>query len=186
MVTAVAVLFAGKLSGTDVVTLAVLLIAPGAAADCGTVNVATIVRVVPAGIVPSAHGNGVTQSPVFDTKVSPAGVGSSTTTAVASEGPALVTTIVYMTVPPGATVRRPVLTMDMSAIDGNHPEAHRRRIVSGVGIDGLARDSLEPVQQRAQLRGGHGEIERRHAALEQIADGPDAGLQIERPLTGNG
>ena len=50
-----------------------------------------IVRVAPAGTVPSAHGKAVTQSPVFDTNVSPAGVTSATATPAASEGPAFVT-----------------------------------------------------------------------------------------------
>ena len=48
----------------------------------------------PAGTVPSAHGNAVTQSPVLDTKVSPAGVTSVTTTVSAVDGPAFVTVIV--------------------------------------------------------------------------------------------
>ena len=48
----------------------------------------------PAGTVPSAHGKAVRQSPVFDTKVSPAGVASVTTTLAASDGPAFVTVIV--------------------------------------------------------------------------------------------
>ena len=53
-----------------------------------------IVRVAPDGSRPSAHGNAVTQSPVFDVQVSPAGVGSSTTTSRASDAPAFVTVIV--------------------------------------------------------------------------------------------
>ena len=52
------------------------------------------VRVAPDGSRPSAHGNGVTQSPVFDVQVSPAGAGSLTTTSRASDAPAFVTVIV--------------------------------------------------------------------------------------------
>ena len=48
----------------------------------------------PAGTVPSAHGKAVVQSPAFDTKVSPAGVTSVTTTPSAFDGPAFVTAIV--------------------------------------------------------------------------------------------
>ena len=44
--------------------------------------------------MPSAHGNGVAQSPVFPTNVNPLGVGSDTVTAAASLGPLLPTTIV--------------------------------------------------------------------------------------------
>ena len=48
----------------------------------------------PAGTVPSAHGKAVMQSPVLDTKVSPAGVTSATTTFAALDGPVFVTVIV--------------------------------------------------------------------------------------------
>ena len=57
-------------------------------------KVAVIVRVAPAGTTPSVHGKAVVQAPVFDTQVSPAGVGSRTTTPAASDGPVLVTVIV--------------------------------------------------------------------------------------------
>ena len=48
----------------------------------------------PAGTVPSAHGKGVVQAPVFDTKFSPAGVASETSTFAALDGPVFVTVIV--------------------------------------------------------------------------------------------
>jgi len=57
----------------------------------GTVNVDAIVREVPTAIVPSAHGNAVTQSPLFETNVNPGGAGSASTTETASDGPALLT-----------------------------------------------------------------------------------------------
>ncbi len=52
---------------------------------------AVIVRVAPAVTVPTAQGNAVLQAPLFEMKVSPAGVGSATETAAASLGPLLVT-----------------------------------------------------------------------------------------------
>ncbi len=48
--------------------------------------------------MPSAHGKTVTQLPALDRNVSPAGVGSATETAAASDGPELVTVIVKATV----------------------------------------------------------------------------------------
>ena len=48
----------------------------------------------PAGTVPNVHGKAVTQSSAFDTKVSPAGVASATTTLSAADGPVFVTVIV--------------------------------------------------------------------------------------------
>ena len=80
-------------SATVVVTLAVLRI-EAAPYAVGTRNVETIVRVCPAGTVPSAHGNAVVQSPVLPTNVRPAGVGSDTVTPGASLGPWLRTRIV--------------------------------------------------------------------------------------------
>ena len=50
-----------------------------------------MVRVVPGAIVPRSQGKAVVQSPLVDTNVNPAGVGSSTVTPVATEGPALAT-----------------------------------------------------------------------------------------------
>ena len=85
-VVALALLLATSASVTVVVTVAVLMI-EAAAYPVGTWNVATIVRVCPAGIVPSAHGNAVVQSPVFPTNVNPLGVGSDTVTPGASLGP---------------------------------------------------------------------------------------------------
>jgi len=72
-------------------TVAVFWIGSGVVYDDGTEYVVVIVRDSPAGIVPSAHGYADTQSPVFDTKPSPAGVGSATDTAEASELPLFVT-----------------------------------------------------------------------------------------------
>ena len=48
----------------------------------------------PAAMVPRAQGNVVVQGPVFETKLSPAGVTSATSTLVASLGPVFVTVIV--------------------------------------------------------------------------------------------
>ena len=49
---------------------------------------------VPVDTVPSVHGKATRQSPAFDTKVSPAGVASVTTTPSAFDGPVFVTVIV--------------------------------------------------------------------------------------------
>ena len=78
-------------------------------------NTAVIVRVAPEATAPSAHGNAATQSPAFDTNVSPAGVTSATDTAAASDGPAFVTVIVYVTLFPATTVVVPVFVIDTSA-----------------------------------------------------------------------
>src|SRR4051794_31875010 len=60
----------------------------------GIENVALIVAICPAVIVPRLQGNAVVQAPVFETKVRPAGVGSLTTTLPADAGPLLTTVIV--------------------------------------------------------------------------------------------
>ena len=93
-VVSVAVLLPGTVSGVVEDTVAVLVTAPGAGKPEPTVIVVVMVRDWPDASVPSAHGNGVVQSPLFDTKVVPAGVASATETATASEGPLLVMTSV--------------------------------------------------------------------------------------------
>jgi hypothetical protein len=72
----------------------VFTIGSGVVYDSGTEKVLVIVRVAPAGTVPSEQGNAVAQAPLFETKVSPLGVGSATVTLVASELPLFVTRIV--------------------------------------------------------------------------------------------
>src|SRR5262245_29296562 len=91
---------------------AVLVTAPS---DTATVYDATIVREAPGAIAPTEHGNAVVQSPEVETNRSPAGVGSSTTTSAALEGPALETTIVYSTWSPGSAEAGPSLVIDRSA-----------------------------------------------------------------------
>ena len=59
--------------------------------------------------MPNAHGNGVTQSPLLLTKISPGGVGSDTVTSVASMVPVLVAAIEYVTLVPGVTLAGPDL-----------------------------------------------------------------------------
>ena len=83
---------AGSLTAED--TDAVLTTGPPPEYDAGTRYVDVIVRVAPAGTVRSEHGNAVVQSPVLPTKLTPAGVGSATTTDVASDGPLFVTVVV--------------------------------------------------------------------------------------------
>ncbi len=74
-----------------------------------------MVRVCPDGTVPSAHGNGVLQAPVVETKLRPVGVTSATETPAASEGPLLVTVIVYARVWPGVTDAGPFMERVISA-----------------------------------------------------------------------
>src|SRR5262245_62205318 len=94
-------LFAALVSTVRLATLTVLTIGTGPVNAAGTLNVAVMMRVAPAASVPSAHGNAVVQSPAFDTNVSPAGAGSSTTTAGAVDGPTFVTAIVEVSGVPG-------------------------------------------------------------------------------------
>ena len=56
-----------------------------------------MVTLEPAVIVPREQGNAVVHAPELDWNVVPAGVTSVTLTPVASDGPALDTTIVYTT-----------------------------------------------------------------------------------------
>lgn len=66
----------------------------GDVCDDGTVNVVWMVLVVPADRVPSAQGKAAAQSPEFDTKARPAGVGAATWTEDASDGPVFDTVVV--------------------------------------------------------------------------------------------
>src|ERR1051325_8154953 len=65
----------------------------------------------PAAGVPMAHGYGVVQAPLLETKARPVGVTSPTVTPVAGEGPAFMTLIVYVTVWPGAAEAVPLFAM---------------------------------------------------------------------------
>ena len=76
-----------------VVTVDVLEMGLGVVYPGGTAKVVAIWRLWPAGIVPSAQGNGVVHAPALLTNVNPAGVGSVTVTSVASSVPLLVTVI---------------------------------------------------------------------------------------------
>ena len=69
----------------------------------------------PGAIAPSTHGNAVVQAPPLESKVRPLGVGSSTMTLVALDGPVFVTTIVYTATFPGPRSCGPVLVTDTSA-----------------------------------------------------------------------
>ena len=60
----------------------------------GTLKVAVIVFVAPAASVPRSQGKALVQSPAFEAKTRPVGVGSLTRTFAAALGPALVTVIV--------------------------------------------------------------------------------------------
>ena len=93
-VVAVAVLLPD--AGSVVVALTVATFTTGLAPAYpeGTLNVAVITRLAPAGTVPRLHGKAVVQAPALDTNVRPAGVTSATDTPAASLGPPFVTVIV--------------------------------------------------------------------------------------------
>src|SRR5262245_53121796 len=74
-----------------------------------------IVRVAAGASVPRAQGKAVVQSPVFETKVRPGGVGSVTTTFVAVDGPWLVTWIVKVRFVPAVTPAGPLFNTARSA-----------------------------------------------------------------------
>ena len=75
-----------------------------------------ITRVAAGASVPSAQGNAVVQSPLFETNVSPAGVGSETTTSRASDGPLLTTVTVYESGAPATALAGPAFTTATSAL----------------------------------------------------------------------
>src|SRR5690349_18261689 len=112
---AIALLFGADGSGVPLVAVAAFTIGSAPEYPGGTLNVAMIVRTAPAGIAPSAHGNGVAQSPESEMGTRPAGVGSASDTPAASDGPALVTVIVKTTSLPATTVAGPLLATWMSA-----------------------------------------------------------------------
>src|SRR4051794_38285847 len=87
-VVAIAVLLPAAGSGVAALdTVAVLTIGSGVVYPGGTAKVAVMVSgAVPATIVPSEHGNPPPQAPLADTKVSPVGVTSVSTTLTASDG----------------------------------------------------------------------------------------------------
>jgi hypothetical protein len=66
----------------------------GVVYPAGTAKVDVIACEAPGSMVPRLQGNGVVQSPAFETNVRPGGVGSFTTTPSASDGPVFVTAIV--------------------------------------------------------------------------------------------
>src|SRR5690606_35280566 len=73
--------------------------------------VVLMVRVSPAAIVPSRHGNGVVHAPALDTKLRPGGTGSVTVTLCAGVVPILDTTIVNTICSPGCVTAGPVFRM---------------------------------------------------------------------------
>ena len=70
-------------------TVAVFEIEP--VAPLGTANVAVTLTTAPAASVPRSHGNPPAHGALAETNASPAGVGSSSTTFAALDGPLLVT-----------------------------------------------------------------------------------------------
>jgi hypothetical protein len=76
-------------SGVGLVTVAVLVTEPVALA--GTENTTVTFVVAPFASVPNAHGKPPAHGAVADTKVKPAGVGSTSDTVCAFDGPLFVT-----------------------------------------------------------------------------------------------
>src|SRR5215831_13511783 len=74
-----------------------------------------IVTLAPAARVTRVHGKAVVHAPVFETKVSPVGVESVTTTFVAIDGPLLLTVIVNGTLVPAMACSGPVFSTATSA-----------------------------------------------------------------------
>lgn len=68
-----------------------------------------VVLVVFGAMVPKLQGKAVVQSPMFETKFNPAGVGSLTTTFAAFDGPSFLTVIVYVALEPGVMLAGPTL-----------------------------------------------------------------------------
>ena len=93
-VVAVALLFAGSVSVAMVATVAVLLMRVRSRVSEWNLEGGHDRSSRPAGIVPSAQGNVVVQSPLLPTNVNPLVVVSVTVTTVASRGPLLRTKIV--------------------------------------------------------------------------------------------
>jgi hypothetical protein len=81
----------------------------------GALYVTVIVLVSNGARIPNSQGKAVMQSPVLETKFSPAGVGSSTETLAAFDGPLFVTVIVYVTFVPGMMLAGPVFVISRSA-----------------------------------------------------------------------
>jgi hypothetical protein len=102
-------------SGVDETTLAESTTGPVPANDDGTCHVVVIVRVAPAGMVASEHGNAPTHAPAFETNVTPAGAGLDTLTARASDGPSLRTVIVETKRSPASTEAGALLWIVTSA-----------------------------------------------------------------------
>src|SRR5262249_40387265 len=106
-------LLPGRGSVLPVAAVAVFTIGSGPAYADGTANVMLSVWLPPAAIVhpvAAAHGPA---SPV--TGVRPVGVGSVTTTFCASDGPSLVTVMVYVRLSPRCTVAGPTFVTRTSA-----------------------------------------------------------------------
>src|SRR5664279_1691035 len=120
VVVAVEVLLAGTGSAVAGEIVAVLVRVPACAgAVTTTVMVGAVAPVTSAGRVQVTDTLPVlvqTQPvPVAETKVTPAGRVSPTDSVAASDGPLLLTTSEYVTVPPAVTLAGPVLTIARSA-----------------------------------------------------------------------
>jgi hypothetical protein len=102
--------------GSAVVELTVAVFETAPVTPEPIVYVLVIVTTPEGAIEPRLHGYAVTQPPLFDTKVRPAGVVSATDTPVAvPDALVFVTVTVYVIVAPGVPVAGPDFTMDRSS-----------------------------------------------------------------------
>src|SRR5437762_208067 len=89
-------------------------------------------------IVPRLQGVKVAQPPAGGTKVKPAGVGSLSETPLASDGPLLVTLMLYVIVFPAVVVAGPDLVTDKSAFCTTAPPADAELLAAfESGVDEL-------------------------------------------------
>src|SRR5262245_27526720 len=93
-----------------------------------------MVWLAPTGMAPSAHGNAVVQAPLLERSVSVAGTESLTVTPDASDGPALVTVMVYWTCVPGVAVAGPVRVTDRSPDGASADTAEALSSLPGLSV----------------------------------------------------
>src|SRR5262245_7483013 len=123
-----------------------------------------MLRVSPAARSPSVHGK-LAQLPVAETKDKPGGVGSSSTTSAAGEGPSLPTTMVYVTFVFDPVDCGPVLVTKTSAAGTRGIKVCAAAAPSGPAPSG----STRAVLVRSPLASGFTRTSKRTRAEEPAA-----------------